>query len=140
MKLKKVMCFGTFDLLHLGHLNYFQQARLYGDYLIVIIARDKTKVNEKKPTIFSEKERLAMVNSLRIVDEAVLGDEQDHFKVIREKNPDVLCLGYDQKITEEELSKKLNSLGMNAKVKKLKPYHPQMFKSSLLKEKITQHL
>ncbi|MBI2582387.1 adenylyltransferase/cytidyltransferase family protein, partial [Candidatus Woesearchaeota archaeon] len=31
--MKKVMCFGTFDLLHLGHLNYFQQAKKYGDYL-----------------------------------------------------------------------------------------------------------
>ena len=43
--MKKVMVFGTFDGLHEGHLDFFRQAREYGDYLIVAVARD---VNVKK--------------------------------------------------------------------------------------------
>ncbi|HLC71304.1 MAG TPA: adenylyltransferase/cytidyltransferase family protein, partial [Candidatus Nanoarchaeia archaeon] len=38
--MKTVMCFGTFDILHPGHLHYLQQAKKYGDYLMVVIARD----------------------------------------------------------------------------------------------------
>ena len=53
----KVMVFGTFDILHPGHLNFFKQAREFGNFLIAVIARDKTvlkikgrlpKNNEKK--------------------------------------------------------------------------------------------
>ncbi|MCD4694128.1 adenylyltransferase/cytidyltransferase family protein, partial [bacterium] len=36
----KVMCFGTFDNLHLGHLFYLKEAKKFGDYLVVVIARD----------------------------------------------------------------------------------------------------
>ena len=66
------MCFGTFDLLHLGHLNYFQQAKKYGNYLIVVIARDQTKKDQHKETIFTEQERLELVRNLKMVDEAQL--------------------------------------------------------------------
>jgi len=63
--MKKVICFGTFDLLHLGHLNYFQQAKKQGDYLIVVIATDKTKQTQRKQTIFTEQERCTLVQSLQ---------------------------------------------------------------------------
>ena len=107
--MKKVMCFGTFDLLHLGHLNYFKQAKKFGDYLIVVIARDQTK-HDKKP-FFTENERLELVKSLELVDEAVLGDLKDHFKVIKERKPDLLCLGYDQ-----QYGQKLKELGIENKI------------------------
>ena len=48
---KKVICFGTFDILHLGHVNFFKQAKSLGDELVVVIARD---VNVKSKLVHNE--------------------------------------------------------------------------------------
>ncbi len=132
--MKTVMCFGTFDILHLGHLYYFEQAKEYGNYLIVVIARDKTKQAQQKKTVFSEKERLQLIQSLRIVDEAVLGNVDDHHKIILEKNPDVLCLGYDHTISKKELQQKLRQRGLTPKIVRIKAYSPQSQKSGKIKQ------
>lgn len=127
---RKVICFGTFEVLHLGHLNYFQQAKRLGDYLIVVIARDS---NLKKKALFSEKERLKLVENLRIVDEAVLGNKGDLFKIIAEKQPQVICLGYDHSITEAQLRTELKKRGLNPMIKRMQPYHPEKYKSSKIR-------
>ena len=129
----KVITFGTFDLLHLGHLNYFQQAKEHGNHLTVVIARDK---NIKKPIIFSEDERLKLVKSLKIVDEAVLGKKEDKLKIIQEINPDIICLGYDHPIKEGNLKESLNKLNLNSEIKRMKPYNINHQKSSKIKKKI----
>ncbi|MFC1686913.1 adenylyltransferase/cytidyltransferase family protein [Nanoarchaeota archaeon] len=129
----KVMCFGTFDVLHLGHIDYFKQAKKLGDYLIVVIARDKTKKAQKKKTIFSEKERLELVKKLKIVNEAVLGHHKSFLKIIKEKKPDFVCLGYDHKIKEKKLAEKLVELGLNCKVKRMKSHRIHKYKSSKIK-------
>jgi len=134
--MKTVMCFGTFDLLHLGHLNYFQQAKKHGDYLMVVIARDKTKQMQKKEIIFSENERLELVKGLRVVDEAVLGYPEDHFRIIEEKKPDVIFLGYDHKIDEKILAAKLKERGLQPEIKRSKPFKLGKHKSTLLREKV----
>ena len=135
--MKKVMCFGTFDLLHVGHLDYFKQARKYGDHLIVVIARDVTKEKQHKEGTFSEEERRELVSSLRIVDEAILGYAEDHFKVILEQKPDAICLGYDHPITEEKLQEKLQEklagLRLHPEIYRMKPYKEEKHKSSKLK-------
>ena len=136
---KIVMCFGTFDLLHLGHLHYLKQAKKQGDYLIVVLARDKTKKDQEKPTLFSEQERLELIQSLRIVDKAVLGHLKDHFKIIQEINPLVICLGYDHPISETKLKEKLARLGLKPKIIRISSYKPNQQKSSLLKELILKH-
>ncbi len=129
--MKRVMCFGTFDLLHVGHLDYFKQAKEQGDYLIVVIARDKTKKDQKKETIFTEEERLQLISGLKIVDEAVLGYTEDHFKIIEEKNPDVIFLGYDHPQIEEKLKNKFKT-----KVIRGKPYQDSLHKSSKIRDKV----
>jgi len=130
------MCFGTFDVLHLGHLSYFEQAKKYEDYLIVVIARDYTRQQQKKETIFSEVERQKLVQSLKVVDEAVLGNPDDHLKIIRERKPTVICLGYDQNITETELAAKLAQDGLFPQILRAKPYHLHQQKSSRVKKLI----
>lgn len=134
--MKTVMCFGTFDILHLGHLYYFEQAKKYGNYLIVVIARDKTKQKQKKKIIFSEQERLQLVQSLKVVDEAVLGNYQDHLQIIREKRPEVIMLGYDHPIREEELKEKLSLVGLHPVIKRARPYRIKTQKSGKLKEQL----
>jgi len=131
MKKTTVMCFGTFDLLHPGHLNYFQQAKKHGNHLIVIIARDKTKQLQKKKLLFNEKERLKLVQNIQIVDQVVLGDLNNHFHIIKKLQPHVICLGHDHKINLQELQAQL--LPLKPTIKRMKPYKRHKYSSSLLK-------
>ena len=128
------MCFGTFDLLHPGHLNYLQQSKKQGDYLVVVLARDKTKLKLKKKTLFQEKERLKLVQHLDLVDKAILGDLNNHFKIIHKHQPDTICLGYDHKIKIGELTKQLAKLGLQPKIKRMKPHKTNKYQSSKLKQ------
>lgn len=134
------MCFGTFDILHLGHLYYFEQARKYGDYLIVVIARDKTKQKQKKKILFSEQERRKLVQSLKVVDEAVLGNVDDHLKIVLEKKPAVLCLGYDQKIAQKWLKRRLAERNFYPRIVRIKAYHPASQKSTKIKKRLLSKL
>jgi len=100
--MKKVMAQGTFDILHPGHIHYLEKSKSLGDELVVVIARE-SRVREKKDTYFSEDERREMVGSLEAVDEAVLGSEGDIYSTVKEINPDVITLGYDQDHEEGEV-------------------------------------
>jgi FAD synthetase len=98
---KVVLASGVFDLLHLGHVRFLEEAkRSAGENakLIVVIARDSNieKTKGKKP-IMSEDQRRALVESLKVVDEAVLGCEDfDIGEVIGDVKPNIIALGYDQ--------------------------------------------
>lgn len=134
----KVMVFGSFDLLHEGHRSLFRQAKRYGDELIVVVARDSSirVIKEHNPR-YGEEERLAHVRDEPIVDEAVLGDEKDFLKVVEEKVPDVIILGYDQKtFSDDELRNKLNKRGLKPEIKHAVSFKPEIYKSSLIKEKM----
>lgn len=131
-KNKKVLVFGTFDGLHEGHLNFFRQAKEYGDYLIAVIARDENVKNLKgKLPKFSEKERLYQVQKCELVDETMLGDKMG-YTVIEKINPDVVCIGYDQKYSPLALKMRLEKMHSNADVIVLKPYKPEQFHSSII--------
>jgi FAD synthetase len=105
---KVVLASGVFDLLHLGHVRFLEEAKRAGGEnakLIVIIATDSTveKTKGRKP-IMSEDQRRALVESLRVVDEAVLGYENLNIgEVIGKIQPDVIALGYDQADMEREV-------------------------------------
>ena len=78
--MKKVMVFGTYDAVHKGHIHFFEQARKHGDYLIIIVAKDKTVEELKRKPHHDEKQRLADVK--KYADKAVLGYIRDRYKVI----------------------------------------------------------
>lgn len=88
-----VVVAGTFDILHPGHVYLLEEAATLGD-LYVIIARD-CNINKTK-IVFNEKERLKMVQILKPVTKAILGDEKDFFRPIEDISPDYLFLGPDQ--------------------------------------------
>ena len=93
---KVVMAAGTFDLLHLGHLHYLQEAKSHGDELVVVIACDETVREKKHEPLMSEETRAELVGALKPVDEVVIGKEGDRFETVEEIEPDVIALGYDQ--------------------------------------------
>lgn len=126
----KVMVFGVFAVLHPGHLYFFRQAKKHGDFLIAVVARDVTvkKIKGVYPKL-NEKSRLQMVDALKIVDKAVLGHKVHHCKVILKHKPDVICLGYDQKVSPH-LGKQLEKT--KVKIVRLRAYKPYLYKSSIL--------
>lgn len=67
--MKRVITYGTFDLLHYGHINLLRRAKSLGDYLIVALSTDEFNWNEKhKTSYFSYAERKAMLEAIRYVD------------------------------------------------------------------------
>jgi len=125
----KVMVFGTFDRLHKGHLNFFQQAKKYGDKLIVVVARDENvkRIKGRLPKS-SEERRLEGVNKAikQLSNKVVLGGLEDPYQVIKKEKPDVICLGYDQDSFDKDLKKFFPGI----KIVRLKPYQAGIYKSS----------
>ena len=120
-KKKVVLASGVFDLLHLGHVKFLEEAKKAGGKdaeLIVIIARDNTvEENKGRKPVMSENQRRALVESLKVVNEAVLGFEKiDLGDVIEHVKPDVIALGYDQVDMEKATKKYVNSHKLNIKV------------------------
>lgn len=114
----RVLATGTFDLLHPGHILYLSEAKKMGDELYVIVARESMIKHKPRP-IIPDEQRVEMVNSLKIVDKAVLGSESDIFDPIKEIKPDIIVLGYDQGFDIEQLQKQLHEKGFNSKVIRL---------------------
>ena len=133
--MKTVMCAGTFDIIHPGHLYYLSEAKKYGGKLIVVVARDETSRTFKgKKPIHNEKERLEAVRMLKIVDKAVLGKQGNIFDIIEEIKPDVICLGYDQNVQKQQLEDELRKRGIKADVVRVPAYMQHVYKSSKLRK------
>ena len=129
-----VMCFGSFDVLHPGHLYFLKRAKSLGDKLIAVVARDSTieEVKGKAPK-YGERDRVEHIRDLKIADKVVLGYETDKFEVIEDFNPDVIVLGYDQKDFADILKEEMAERKMNPKIVRLGAYKEDMYKSSKLK-------
>ena len=124
----KVFTSGCFDPLHRGHIYYLKQARKLGDKLVVIVSSDeKIRSTKKHEPRKSEKERLRKVKSLKIADEVLLGGATGEYYLINRIKPDIIALGYDQKIPEP-----LKNKVKKYKIITLKPFQPDIFKSSKL--------
>lgn len=131
-----VLAFGTFDVLHPGHLSYLKQAKRMGERLIVVLSRDETVATLKgRKPVFSEKERKEIIESLKIVGHAVLGLRgDDHYKIIELLKPDVVCLGYDHAFSVKELASELRVRGLKGvRVVRARPHKPERYKSHILK-------
>jgi len=113
------MATGVFDLLHPGHLHFLAEARTLGGELVVVVARDVTAARFKHEPIVPEHLRVQMVGALKPVDIAVLGDEQDYYKVVEMFRPDIIALGYDQHWNEERLTADLAARGLSPRIARL---------------------
>jgi FAD synthetase len=132
-----VLVFGCFDLFHPGHHSFLQQAKKYGDTLIVIVTPDSIMQQLKgKLPIESEEIRLKNVRNNRQVDEVYLGDlELGTYKILKKINPDIICLGYDQKSLGDDLMKHMEKSELSfIKLINLEAYEPNKYHSSILRD------
>lgn len=136
---KLVMAFGTFDYLHAGHENYLKQAKKLGDELIIIIARDQTVRSVKgQSPVNDENQRLKNLRLTGWADKVILGNLENKHQVILKYQPDVIALGYDQYAFTQTLQRTIIEHNLSAEIIRLTPYFPQIYKSSLLREKLGQ--
>lgn len=111
LKRPKVLLAGSFEFIHPGHLALIKYAWSLGE-VYVVLSRDVNfeKFKGRKP-VLSERDRLDVVSSIKYVSRALLGDPVDFLKPVEEIKPDVILLGPDQWISQEELEKRLEERG-----------------------------
>ncbi|MCH2649265.1 MAG: FAD synthase [Candidatus Poseidoniaceae archaeon] len=112
----RIMAVGVFDLLHAGHLHYLEQAKALGNHLTVVVAHDDTVRIRKHEPVTNHDLRRRMVQGLKPVDEAIVGNSPDVsiFEILPVVNPEIIALGYDQEHAEDSIRQKLNDLGYGA--------------------------
>jgi len=142
---KIVLASGVFDLLHPGHVKYLEEAKKAGGAdaeLVVIIARDSTVLKHKgKKPVIPENQRRTLVESLKVVDEAILGYEDFSIeKAIEKLRPDVIAFGYDQETMEKKVRQHLLKKALNIAVFRISKFGEDELDSSLkIKQKIIEH-
>ena len=111
MNQKRVLVFGTFDTLHAGHLFFLRSARVFGDLLTAVVARDQdVEALKSKTPIMNEQERMEAVRALSYVDDVCLSDaERGSFHVLDKVKPDIIVLGHDQHELKDALESWMNT-------------------------------
>jgi FAD synthetase len=143
-KRKIVLASGVFDLLHLGHVRFLEEAKKAGGpnaELVVIIARDST-VNSRKSEkpIMPENQRCALVASLKVVDEAILGYEKfDIGNVVEKISPDIVAFGHDQLGMERTVREYVKQHGLKIRIVRIGKFSSdELDSSSKIKQKIIE--
>ena len=131
--MSKILTAGTFDYFHIGHQYYLYMALAKAQQMTIIVARDKTVARVKGSFPQNdETARLAKVEQefqdFQRVKVRLGREDGDFLKTLKEENPDILWLGYDQKFRAEK-----GAIPPHIKIKKGVPYQPNFFKSSRFK-------
>ena len=133
---KRVLVFGTFDLLHEGHRYFLSQATKFGDTLIAVVARDDF-VEERKgyrPSVPMER-RMQMLIDENLASEVYPADREiGSYHILKEAQPEVICLGYDQKELKTNLEAWLAEHHKPLEIHVLPPFDEHIYKTSLLRE------
>jgi FAD synthetase len=117
--MRKVLVGGAFNIVHPGHIMFLSSAKRLGDYLVVVVASDSTVRRNKGYLAMKAEHRRKVVESLRMVDKAVIGHESDLLQVVRKERPDIIALGYDQ-TGQKQLALSLEKLGIRCRIVRIR--------------------
>ena len=101
---KTVLCHGVFDLLHIGHISHFQEARNYGDIIVASVTSDKYVNKGPDRQAFNEHQRLKALASLEYIDYVVLNNSPTAIPAINELRPNIYCKGKDYKNHKDDIT------------------------------------
>ena len=94
--MKKVITYGTFDLLHVGHINLLRRAKELGDYLLVCISTDEFNAIKNKKAYYSFEDRKKILEAVRYVDEVIPENTwEQKIKDVQDNDIDVFVMGHD---------------------------------------------
>ena len=106
---KKIgLCHGVFDLLHLGHINHFNEAKKKCDILVVSVTEDKFVSKGPGRPVFDQSQRMEALANLEPIDYVVLSNKESAVEVINKIKPKFYFKGPDYKISSHDLTKKIN--------------------------------
>lgn len=122
--MKKVMAFGVFDGVHGGHREFLRQARMLGDYLIVVVAQDHIVQELKgKTPVKNIEERFEHLRDADGVDMVAIGDHDSNtWEVVKKHKPDIIAIGHDQQVLMDELNHDLPKFGLYPELRMLEVY------------------
>ena len=143
---KVVLASGVFDLLHLGHVKFLEEAKKAGgpnSKLVVVVAKDRTVEKRKgKRPVIPENQRCALVASLKVVDEAMLGYISfDMEKVVERIKPDIIAVGHDSHLSSLERAVRdlIETKGLKIRIVKIGKFSSdELDSSSKIKQKIIE--
>ena len=141
---KVVLASGVFDLLHLGHVKFLEEAKKAGgpsSRLVVVVAKDRTVEKRKgRRPVIPENQRCALVASLKVVDEAMLGYSTfDMGEVVEKIRPDIIAVGHDSHLSklEQTVRKLVETKGLKIKIVKIGKFSSdELDSSSKIKQRI----
>lgn len=94
--MKKVITYGTFDLLHVGHINILRRAKALGDYLVVAISSDEFNALKGKKAYYSYEDRKMILEAIKYVDEVIPENTwEQKVQDVKERNIDTFVMGHD---------------------------------------------
>ena len=132
---KIVLAGGVFDIIHPGHIHTLNAAKALGGVLVVAIATDKTaKKMKKRSPLHNQELRRELVSYLSMVDEAIVGHEDDIFQTVKEVKPNIIVLGYDQVHQEKFISDGCKRINLNVEIVRLETPVPHLSSSEIEKE------
>jgi len=130
--LRVVLAGGVFDIIHPGHLHTLRAAKSLGNVLVVVVATDKTAQKMKSRIPLHNMElRRDLVNSLSMVDYAMIGHEDDIFKTVEVVKPDIIALGYDQVHQEKFITDGCKKINVNVSIARLQSPIPDIKSSKI---------
>lgn len=104
---KVVLCHGVFDLIHLGHIRHFQDAKKNGDILVVSITPDRFVNKGLNRPVFGENIRAEVLSSISLINYVVINKWSDAIKIIQILKPDYYCKGSDYINKDKDITKKI---------------------------------
>ncbi|OGH65039.1 MAG: hypothetical protein A3J66_01250 [Candidatus Magasanikbacteria bacterium RIFCSPHIGHO2_02_FULL_47_14] len=132
---QKILVFGTFDFLHIGHIYFLRQAKRCADTVVIALARDEV-VKQLKGSypIHRERERKELLQHVDLIDEVVYGDKTiGTYQIITRIKPTVVGIGYDQVDLYKDLQSFTKRKKISIRIIRLKPYRANERKSTLIR-------
>ena len=94
--LKKVITYGTFDLLHVGHINLLRRAKELGDYLVVAISTDEFNAIKNKKAYYSFEDRKQILEAVKYVDKVIPENTwEQKIQDVKDNDIDIFVMGHD---------------------------------------------
>ena len=94
--MKKVITYGTFDLLHVGHINILRRAKEMGDYLLVVLSSDEFNALKGKKAYYSYEDRKTILEAIKYVDEVIPETSWDQkISDVQNNDIDIFVMGHD---------------------------------------------